>query len=234
MKIYENLAKTYNWRHDSPSTKHLRVFEKKMLRKYAHGKILDVGCGTGYHLDFLIKNGLDVVGIDNSEEMIKRSKHKIINAPAEKIPFPSEIFDTILCMFSTMNLLEERALREMNRVLKSNGKLIISVASIWDKKYPTFYEKKNTKIEPHMKFKKVSIDKNNLSFRLFTKQDLVEFFKENRFSLVDFKGIFIHQRPFWGRFEDFSISEKAKLILDNLQLSNDLGAMYLAVFEKVV
>ncbi|MBI4895199.1 MAG: class I SAM-dependent methyltransferase [Candidatus Aenigmarchaeota archaeon] len=246
MSLYDNRAKYYDNRHDSPSTIHLRTFEKRVLKKYASGKVLDIGCGTGYHLKFLktlkYKN-ISAIGIDKSRQMIDSSNLPVFDtnnissisvqqASAEKLPFQDKSFDTVLCMFSTLNLLGDKEVSEIQRVMKNNGLLIISVASIWDKKGPSFFEKKNMKIENHMKFKKVSIDKHNLSFRLFTKKDLVEYMKSFGLSLVDFQGIFVYQRPYWGRFEDFSISEKIKLFFDKLQQSGDLGAMYLAVFSK--
>ena len=39
--------------------------EKKAI-KYAHGRVLDVGCGAGRHALYLQKKGLEVTGIDTS------------------------------------------------------------------------------------------------------------------------------------------------------------------------
>lgn len=234
MTLYDDTADNYDWRHSSPSTKYLRRFERQMLQKHASGKVLDVGCGTGYHLKLLLSKGIEITGIDSSKQMIEASSiNNLICASANSLPFPSESFDTVLCMFSTLNLFGDKEISEMQRVLKKGGKLIVSTASIWDKKCPQFSEKISANIEDHMKFKKVSIDKHNLSFRLFTKDDLIEEMKKHGLSVVQFKGIFIYQRPFWGRFEDFSVKEKKKLKLDKFQLFSQYGSMYLAVFSKM-
>ena len=232
MKLYENLAKTYNLRHNSPSTLYLRKWENKVLKKYAKGKILDVGCGTGYHLDFLKLLGRDVVGIDSSKEMIALCKSPAIIADANNLPFEDKSFDAALCMFSTMNMLDEKAIKEIYRVLNNKGVLIISVASIWDKKYPSFNEKRKLVVEDYMKKKAVHIDKNILDFRLFTKESLIQIMEKHGFMLKKFQGIFIHQRPYWGRFEDFSLYEKFGLCFDKFQFFNNLGTMYIAVFRK--
>ena len=58
-------------------------FEKASLRENAladwpkaETKILDVCCGTGPHVDWLCKDGIDIVGVDLSEEMLKKAREK--------------------------------------------------------------------------------------------------------------------------------------------------------------
>ena len=47
------------------------VRNTKMNKK---SRILDIGCGTGHHVNMLTKRGLNAIGIDSSIEMIKRAK----------------------------------------------------------------------------------------------------------------------------------------------------------------
>jgi ubiquinone/menaquinone biosynthesis C-methylase UbiE len=103
-------------------------------------KILDVGTGTGILIPFLLKavgpTG-QVSAIDYSEKMVKICKSKYAHLPnvtftvqqVEKLDFPSETFDAVTC-FGLFPHIEnkEEALRQINRVLKTNGKLIIAHA----------------------------------------------------------------------------------------------------------
>jgi SAM-dependent methyltransferase len=49
----------------------------KIYAKNAKKDILDIGCGTGNHAFLFKRKGYDVVGVDNSKEMIEIAKSKI-------------------------------------------------------------------------------------------------------------------------------------------------------------
>lgn len=103
-------------------------------------KILDVGTGTGILIPFLLKavgpTG-QILAIDYAEKMVKICKSKYAHLPnvtvtvqqVETLNFPSQTFDAVTC-FGLFPHIEnkEKALRQMNRVLKTNGKLIIAHA----------------------------------------------------------------------------------------------------------
>jgi arsenite methyltransferase len=88
-------------------------------------KILDLGCGFGATVDHLIKKyGLEAFGLEPNEEP---SNPNILKASAEQIPFQNATFDGVLmeCSFSVVEN-QETALKECHRVLKTDGRLIIS------------------------------------------------------------------------------------------------------------
>jgi ubiquinone/menaquinone biosynthesis C-methylase UbiE len=103
-------------------------------------KILDVGTGTGILIPFLLKavgpTG-QVSAIDYAEKMVNVCKSKYAHLPnvtftfqqVEELDFPSQTFDAVTC-FGLFPHIEnkERALQQINRVLKTNGKLIIAHA----------------------------------------------------------------------------------------------------------
>jgi ubiquinone/menaquinone biosynthesis C-methylase UbiE len=103
-------------------------------------KILDVGTGTGVLIPFLLKavgpTG-QISAIDYAEKMVKICNSKYANLlnitftvqQVEKLDFPSQTFDAVTCfgLFPHINN-KEKALRQINRVLKTNGKLIIAHA----------------------------------------------------------------------------------------------------------
>lgn len=92
-----------------------------------HGsKVLDVGCNDGTFIHMLKeKRNCDVTGIDLSETALEEAKKKGLNvmvADVESLPFPDKSFDVITCMEVLSHLFDaEKAIKEIRRVLKSNG-----------------------------------------------------------------------------------------------------------------
>ncbi len=90
-------------------------------------KILNVGCGIGWLEEKL--PSFNIVGLDNSEEMLKearkRSDKTFVLGDAEKMHFEDSFFDAIV-FITTLEFLPDykRAISEAARVLKPNGKLI--------------------------------------------------------------------------------------------------------------
>lgn len=102
------------------------------LEKEEEGKLLDVGCGTGNILYRLVNGKRELYGIDLSENMVEESKKRmgrdahIKVADAEHIPYADNTFDTLVCNASFHHYPHpEEVLREMKRVLKNGGKLLI-------------------------------------------------------------------------------------------------------------
>jgi ubiquinone/menaquinone biosynthesis C-methylase UbiE len=103
-------------------------------------KILDVGAGTGgivpYLLEAIGPEG-SIWAVDFAEEMVKiggkkfQKESRVIFelASVEDLPYKERFFDQIVC-FGAFPHFEDKikALEEMNRVLKSQGTLIIAHA----------------------------------------------------------------------------------------------------------
>jgi len=233
--FYNSTAHRYDLRQGNPWTEHLRRAEERLVKRFAHGRIIDVGCGTGHHLAFMERDkiGSELVGIDISEGMLKQAKKRcgceLVEAPAEDLPFPDNSFDTLICFHGTFNFLDhKKAIREMERVLKRNGVLLLSINSIWDKDYPPFRRKLRSPKENA--FKSLRLEDRKLRIELFSKNTLLKAF-ENAFRPIYFKGLFVYQRPYWGRF-DITTWQKMKLRLDRIVLSNKAGCVYLVAFKK--
>ena len=107
-------------------------------------RVLDVGCGTGYFARLLARavgpEGL-VVGIDPSPEMItyaSRKAGRVRNCQfrvgtAESLDLPAEHFDVVVSSLVLHHLPEDLrmpALREMRRVLRPGGKLLVAEAQM--------------------------------------------------------------------------------------------------------
>ncbi len=105
-----------------------------------NSKILDIGCGFGRHIQILANFSKEVVGVDNERSMIKKARKKLGDLgnvrlflqDVKKLNFDDCSFDYVICMTGTFgNLLDKKldTLKEMKRVCKNGGKIIISVYS---------------------------------------------------------------------------------------------------------
>jgi ubiquinone/menaquinone biosynthesis C-methylase UbiE len=98
--------------------------------------VLDIGTGTGVFLPFVFdvigKNGR-IIAMDIAEEMLKKAAVKLSNgnidyiqANVECIPLPEKTFNVVICYSSFPHFQDKlKALNEMNRVLKTGGRLFI-------------------------------------------------------------------------------------------------------------
>ncbi len=109
-------------------------------RVEAGDRVLDVGCGTGT-LALAAKRRVGpegaVHGIDPSEEMVARAKAKALReglavtfevASAQKLPFDDASFDVVLSslmLHHLPDLARKDAVREIRRVLKPHGRLLV-------------------------------------------------------------------------------------------------------------
>lgn len=117
---------------ENGSRKDIVPFMKTHVHK---GKVIDIGCGDGYGSHVLKRNGFDVVGVDISEEMIKRAHERKIDdsisftqADVRHLPFSDEMFDAAL----VVNVVEWtehplHVLQELKRVLKPGGMICIGI-----------------------------------------------------------------------------------------------------------
>lgn len=91
----------------------------------ADKRILEVGSGRGYLQDVV----QDYTGLDISETVANRYHKPFIVASATAMPFPENSFDAIWSIWVLEHIPEpEAALREMRRVLKPGGVLLLAPA----------------------------------------------------------------------------------------------------------
>lgn len=98
-------------------------------------RILDVATGTGKQAFAFAKKGHDVIGVDLSEAMLniakKKNKYRNVKfqvADATNLPFEDNSFDVSCVSFALHDMpqtIKEKALREMGRVTKREGIIVV-------------------------------------------------------------------------------------------------------------
>ena len=130
--IYDNLV--YN------PTKNLYEVDKILALDGPKNniKILDIGCGTGHHVDLFNKNKIEVIGIDKSEAMIEQArknypelKFKVSNA-LNTMEFMHNSFSYITCFYFTIYYIKNKALFFQNCFdwLVPGGFLVLHLVNI--------------------------------------------------------------------------------------------------------
>ncbi len=145
------------------STSPIKFIDHELKGKH----ILDLGCGHGRHIPFLLNQALHVTGLEVSEQQIKTLERNFENinficGTAENIPAAKNSYDFILASNSIYYLTERNStikshFAECLRVLKPDGLLIFTLIGTQHSLLTDAKEIKDTKI-----FK---IDKDFLGFR---------------------------------------------------------------------
>ncbi len=113
-------------------------------------KVLDLGCGSGRFYPLLEKRKADYYGIDFSEKMIEIAREKYPRArfwlgTGFQLAFESGFFDKVYIIAVLHHIPSEemrlRFLKEAVRVLKSQGKLILTVWDLKEKEKRFFKDK---------------------------------------------------------------------------------------------
>ncbi|MGG7620692.1 class I SAM-dependent methyltransferase [Bacillus coreaensis] len=98
-----------------------------------HQSILFVGVGTGADLELIDLNKFDITGIDYSKAMLDKAREKFknssvefLNMDAQNMDFPDHQFDLVVAsLILSVVPDEDKCLKEMERVLKPNGEILI-------------------------------------------------------------------------------------------------------------
>lgn len=109
------------------------VFKKATSNIDKEAEILEIGVGTGNLANRFLSEGFHITGLDQSREMLNVAKEKFPKLKLRlgeflKIPFENSTFDIIVSTYAFHHLNDEEkgvAIKEMLRVLKNNGRIII-------------------------------------------------------------------------------------------------------------
>lgn len=101
----------------------------------ACGRVLEIGVGTGRNLPFYDKSQVEYLSaLDPAAQMHPKAERRraatgiqveLLTLSAEEIPMPDHSFDSVVCTFTLCTIPDPiKALREMCRVLKPEGRLL--------------------------------------------------------------------------------------------------------------
>ena len=167
-----------------------RAVRKMLADLPRDGKILDVGCGSGFAVEHCARGRADwqIYGIDVAPTLIQYAKEKRPQfhfelAKAEQLPFPDGMFDVVLSLDTIEHLVDPaRALAEARRVLKGNGVLVVLVVL---EHHPLFrliwwlWMKWRGKVW------------HGAHLRIFTKSSLRKLAEGSGFAIVELRSLFV-------------------------------------------
>jgi demethylmenaquinone methyltransferase/2-methoxy-6-polyprenyl-1,4-benzoquinol methylase len=147
--VFDSVASKYDVMNDVMSGGLHRAWKAYalMVANLKEGdKALDIAGGTGdLSLAFSKKVGASgqVVHTDINEAMLRVGRDRLTDkgvilptlvCDAEKLPFPDNYFDLVSVAFGLRNMThKDAALKEMNRVLRPGGKLLVlEFSKVWE------------------------------------------------------------------------------------------------------
>ena len=158
MEIYDNVRETREG-YNSIASRYfnkwhkLDFFQKLHLERFADrvgngARILDAGCGTGKDSHYLCQIGLNVVGLDISESMLRKSREvdcdgriSVVLGDMRYTPFADSTFRGVWTNSALVHLQNKReALEEFDRLLEPEGMLHICVQN---GEHPFYVQKQN-------------------------------------------------------------------------------------------
>ena len=164
--VFDSVAPKYDVMNDLMSMGLHRVWKAYavLVANVKNGHyVLDIAGGTGdLALAFAPKVGAAgcVVHTDINEAMLREGRNRLLDAgvslqtlvcDAEQLPFPDAHFDVVTVAFGLRNMThKDRALGEMNRVLKPGGKLLVLEFSKVAKPIEKIYDWYSFKVLPKL------------------------------------------------------------------------------------
>jgi SAM-dependent methyltransferase len=127
MAQYDGLADWYD-------TEFLGALHDETLRSAVRllspgrGRLLDLGCGTGAQTVAFRDAGWEVVGVDISEDMLRRARDRgleVVQSDVAELPFEDAAFDAVISLWTHTDVDDFRAaIKEATRVLRPGGALL--------------------------------------------------------------------------------------------------------------
>lgn len=146
LQAYGEFARVYDMFQDNVDYDVWGAWLKQQLKEYGilDGLVLDLGCGTGTMTELLAEAGYDMIGVDNSEEMLEIAREKQIKSGHEILYLLQdmrefELYGTVRAIVSicdSMNYLEDhedlvQVLKLANNYLDPKGVFIFDMNTVY-------------------------------------------------------------------------------------------------------
>jgi demethylmenaquinone methyltransferase / 2-methoxy-6-polyprenyl-1,4-benzoquinol methylase len=132
--MFDDVAAKYDRTNDVMSLGQTRLWRKEVARAVdarPAEKVLDLAAGTATSSEALAATGAYVVPCDFSQGMLREGRRRYPWMPftagdAMRLPFADGVFDAVTISFGLRNVQDtEPALREMYRVTKPGGRIVV-------------------------------------------------------------------------------------------------------------
>ncbi len=138
LSFYWVFSAAYDFLNPYLYTSDMRKEIVNMISNDGCSRVLDVGCGTGYTTAGILskRNICEVVGVDMNPKQLAKATHNLSiektrtslsRGDVENLPFQDEVFDAVVSVGAIEYFPDpESALKEMARVSKRGGKVIVA------------------------------------------------------------------------------------------------------------
>ena len=131
----ENLSRISDWQIKSKHPHYIHYYFlvrdiQDAVQHYTRGDFLDLGCGNKPYESLYTPLSESQVGCD----VIQSDRNRVdVICPADKLAFPDNSFDTVLCTQVLEHVYEhDEMIKEIWRVLKPGGHIILTVPFAWE------------------------------------------------------------------------------------------------------
>ena len=130
---YKKVAKLYD-RLFEPLNRGLRAIGMKMYPPRSGMFVLDVGCGTGIHLEHYQRAGCIIFGIDRSPSMLHVAYNRLGESAnlymgdASYMPYAAKQFDLIILstvLHEMPRVVRSAVINESKRILNDDGRILL-------------------------------------------------------------------------------------------------------------
>ncbi len=141
---WDDYAPFYDWENAQTLGRRDLSFWLRMTGA-VEGQVLELGCGTGRVTMPLAHEGVHVVGVDRSGEMLARARRRVgrqrrgvrpglVRADIRALPFPDDRFPMVMAPYGILqSLLSERdlkaTLKEVARVVEHDGIFVLELVA---------------------------------------------------------------------------------------------------------
>ncbi|WP_255414983.1 class I SAM-dependent methyltransferase [Cohnella sp. AR92] len=130
-----------------PSEQVVRFIKSNFSSDISNTRILDLGCGSGRHVAYLLGAGYQVAGMDISQESVACTQSiiasngwsaDVVQGSMTQLPYKDQSFDGLIChgVLLYLKVIDiQAAINEMFRVMKPGARALIVVRSVKDMRY---------------------------------------------------------------------------------------------------
>jgi ubiquinone/menaquinone biosynthesis C-methylase UbiE len=210
-KRFDELSSNYDQFGETFESKQEQYFRRELIREHLPKKkdarILDAGGGTGRTTLPLARMGYRVTLCDLSTGMLDIAREKLrMEGLLEKVeikeadiaflPFEDEIFDLIICLAAPLSLADSsKAAKELTRVLKKSGKIIVDVFGRYRAAMREFSRNPEVALNLVRFELNHAYDRHGDWGRVFSPEELKGLFERNSIKVIGIHGRFMEFIP---------------------------------------